>query len=113
RESFLSILHPEIAWIARAGPPGLQGEFHGIDGAREYYGRWASAWEEWDWEIEEAREQGDLVGTRTWLAGRGRGSGLVLALRMGQIWAFRDGKVARYEAFRTWAKALEAAGPSE
>ena len=44
RELFLSILDPEIAWIDRGGPPDMQGEFHGIDRAREYYARWASAW---------------------------------------------------------------------
>jgi SnoaL-like domain len=64
RESFLSIFDPEIDWIARGGPPDLQGRFHGIDGARDYYAGWASAWEEWDWEIEDARASDDLVVTR-------------------------------------------------
>jgi uncharacterized protein len=113
RESFLSILDPEIEWVARGGPPDLQGRFHGIDGAREYYARWASAWEEWDWEIEDARASDDLVVTRTWLTGRGRGSGIVLDMRIGQLWRFREGKVVRYEAFPTWNQALAAAGLSE
>ena len=113
RESFLSILDPEIDWIARGGPPDLQGRFHGIDGARDYYAGWASAWEEWDWEIEDARASDDLVVTRTWLKGRGRGSGLALDMRIGQLWTFRDGKVVRYEAFDSWKQALEAAGLSE
>jgi ketosteroid isomerase-like protein len=113
RESFLSILDPEIAWIVRGGPLDLQGEFHGIDRARDYYARWASAWDEWNWEIEEAREHGDLVVTRTWLTGRGRGSGVVLDMRIGQLWTFRDGKVIRYEALPTWDEALEAGGLSE
>jgi ketosteroid isomerase-like protein len=113
RESFLSILDPHVAWIDRAGPLDMQGEFHGIDHARAYYRRWASAWEEWDWEIEDARDQGNLVVTRTWLTGRGRGSGLVLDTRIGQVWTFRDGKVVRYEALPTWNDALKAAGLSE
>jgi ketosteroid isomerase-like protein len=113
RASFLSILDPDIEWIARGGPPDLQGEFHGIDEAREYYGRWASAWAEWDWKIEEARAHGDLVITRTWLTGRGRGSGLVLDMRIGQIWTFRDRRVVRYEALPSWERALEAAGLAE
>ena len=112
RETCLSILDPKIEWIARGGPPDLHGEFRGIDGAREYYARWASAWAEWSWEIEDVREQGDVVVTRTWLTGRGRGSGLVLDMRIGQIWRFKDGKVVRYEALSTWEQALEAAGLS-
>jgi ketosteroid isomerase-like protein len=114
RESFLSILDPEIEWIARAGgPPDLQGEFHGIDQALAYYARWASAWSVWNWEIEEAREDRDLVVTRTWLTGRGRGSGLTLDMRIGQVWTFSDGRVVRYEAHPSWEEALEAAGLSE
>ena len=113
RARFLGILDPKVAWIAREGPPDLQGEFHGIEQAREYYARWASAWEEWGWEIEEGREQGDLVVTRTWLTGRGRESGLVLDMRIGQIWTFRAGKVIRYEALPSWEQALEAAGMRE
>jgi ketosteroid isomerase-like protein len=113
RARFLAILDPEVEWIAREGPPDLQGEFRGIDGAQQYYAQWASAWEEWGWEIEEAREQGDLVVTRTRLTGRGRESGLVLDMRIGQTWTFRDGKIVRYEAFSGWEQALEAAGLSE
>lgn len=113
RASFLSILDPEIEWIAKVGPPDAQGNFRGIEAARAYYGRWASAWEAWDWEIEEVRASGDLVVTRTRLTGRGRGSGLPIDMRMGQIWRFRDGKVVRYEAVESWERALEVAGLSD
>jgi ketosteroid isomerase-like protein len=78
--------------------------------AREYYRRWAAAWSEWDWEIEDVRERDDVVVTRTWVTGRGRGSGLVLDMRVGQVWTFRDGKVVRYEALPSWEDALAAAG---
>jgi hypothetical protein len=64
-------------------------------------------------EIEEARELGELVVTRTWVTGRGRGSGLVLDMRIGQIWTFRGGKVIRYESRPSWEEALEAVGLSE
>jgi SnoaL-like domain len=74
------------------GPARRRGGVPGIAEAREYYDRWAAAWAEWDWEIEEVREHRDRVITRTWLTGRGRGSGLVLDMRIAQIWTFRDGK---------------------
>ncbi len=112
RASFLTILDPEIDWIAREGPADMQGEFRGIDEARAYYARWAAAWDEWDWEIEEVRAEGDVVVTRTWLTGRGRGSGLELDMRIGQIWTFRDGKVVRYESLPGREEALAAAGLS-
>lgn len=112
RASFLSILDPDIEWVADVGPPDVQGRFRGIEAAREYYSRWASAWEEWDWEIEEVREGGDLVVTRTRVTGRGQGSGLPIDMRLGQIWWFRSGKVVRYQAAESWEQALEAAGLS-
>jgi ketosteroid isomerase-like protein len=112
RAGFPSILDPEIEWIVRGGPADLQGDLHGIEQAREYYPRWASAWAECGWEIEDVRERGDVVVTRTWLTGRGRGSGLVLEMRIGQIWTFADGQVVRYEALPSWEHALEAAGLS-
>src|SRR5262245_11872093 len=112
REMFLAILDPKIEWISRGGPPDLQGEFRGIDRAREYYAQWASAWADWTWEIEDVRERGEVVVTRTWLTGRGRGSGLVLDMRIGRSCTFKDGKVVRYEALPTWEQALEAAGLS-
>jgi ketosteroid isomerase-like protein len=110
RASFLDIFDAEIEWVVRAGPPGFLGHFRGIEAARAYYARWASAWEEWDWEIEETRASGDLVVTRTRATGRGRESGLPIDMRMGQIWWFRDGKVVRYEAVESWEAALAAAG---
>jgi ketosteroid isomerase-like protein len=113
RWTFLSILDREVEWIVRGGPPDLLGDFHGIEQAREYYARWASAWDEWDWEIEEVRDQDDLVVSRTRVTGRGRGSGLRLDMRIGQIWTFREGKVIRYEALPSWGQALEAAGLNE
>jgi ketosteroid isomerase-like protein len=113
RETFLSILDPEIEWIAKEGALDTGGEFHGAQGAREYYARWASAWAEWDWEIEEVREAGDVIVTRTLATGRGRGSGLELDMRIGQIWTFRNGRVVRYESLPSWEEALAAAGIAE
>ena len=113
RETFLTILDTDVEWVAGEGTPGGQGTFRGVDQARSYYAGWASAWADWDWEIQEVRQSGDVVVTRTWLTGRGRGSGLALDMRIGQVWTFRDGKVVRYESFPSWEEALEAAGLSE
>jgi ketosteroid isomerase-like protein len=110
RATFFEILDPEVEWIAGDGAPDTEGKYHGIEGARTYYARWASAWEEWNWEIEEARADGDLVVTRTRATGRGRGSGLSLDMRIGQIWTFREGKVVRYQSLPSWEEALLTAG---
>jgi ketosteroid isomerase-like protein len=110
RASFLSILDPDIEWVVRGGPPDLKGHFRGIDAARDYYPRWAAAWAEWDWEIEEALASGDLVVTRTRVTGRGRESGVPIDMRIGQVRRLRDGKVVSYEAMESWEAALAVAG---
>jgi hypothetical protein len=41
------------------------------------------------------------------------GERVVLDMRIGQMWTFRDGKVIRHQTFPTWEQALEAAGLRE
>jgi ketosteroid isomerase-like protein len=54
-----------------------------------------------------------VIVTRTLATGRGRGSGLELDMRIGQIWTFRNGRVVRYESLPSWEEALAAAGIAE
>jgi ketosteroid isomerase-like protein len=65
-------------------------------------------------EIEEISEAGEdrlLVVSR--VTGRGKGSGVKVEQRNGQVWTFVDGKIARIDSYMNRAEALEAAGLSE
>jgi hypothetical protein len=78
--------------------------------ARDFFTRWASAWQEWNWEIEDTRANREVVVIHTHVTGRGRESGLPIDMRIGPVWWFRGGKVVRYEGVPSWEEALEAAG---
>jgi ketosteroid isomerase-like protein len=111
REVFFEFLSPDVEWDAsRDVVLDVQGVYHGVEGVRDYFVRWASAWEDWRWEYEELRPHGDQVLARIRLRARGRHSGLTLDRSFGQLWTFRDGRAIRYEAFPSWEEALEAAG---
>jgi ketosteroid isomerase-like protein len=57
-------------------------------------------------------DRGDRVLTLTHMRGRGR-DGIEVVLEMGHLWTFRDGRIARMEAFADPQQALEAVGLSE
>ena len=52
---------------------------------------------------------GDRVLTLTHMRGRGR-DGIEAVLEMGHVWTFREGLIARMDAFADPRKALEVAG---
>jgi ketosteroid isomerase-like protein len=41
---------------------------------------------------------------------RGRGSGVELETKIGQLWTLKDGQAVRLDVYRTWEEAAKAAG---
>jgi ketosteroid isomerase-like protein len=64
-------------------------------------------------EPEEFIDAGDAVVVVTRQIARGRASGIEVTNRLVNVWGFRNGKVIWFDAYRTRAEALEAAGLSE
>jgi ketosteroid isomerase-like protein len=112
-ESFLTFCDPEIEWDESRFMPEPR-LYHGHDGVREFWRGWAGTWEDFEAEVEQAIDAGDeAVVVHVRIAGRGRASGAPVALRFGQVWTVRDGKIVRMLTFPTFAEALEAVGLSE
>ena len=87
------------------------GPHHGRDGVRNYFRSWAGTWSEWHFRPERLVAIGDdQVAVDLHQRGRGRGSGVEVESRVAQLWTFRDGRVVRWEHFRTFEEALSAAG---
>jgi ketosteroid isomerase-like protein len=88
------------------------GEYRGRDGFRRYMDEFFQT--EWadglKVEATSYREYGDAVVVRVHLAGHGRASGLDFSARVFQVFAVRDGEIARIEDFLDRAEALTAAG---
>jgi ketosteroid isomerase-like protein len=86
---------------------------HGADGVRDFFRRWVSGFDEWDYEAEEWIEAPDGVVVRVHQWGRGKGSGALVEARFWQVWILRDGKAVRVTHHLDKADALQAAGLSE
>jgi ketosteroid isomerase-like protein len=115
-EAFIAELHPEVEWhpsIERA-LAGRATTYYGHEGARrgwveyrgEAFGRLAA-------QIEEIRDLGESVLVLAHFAVTGRATRIELDTELGQIIAFRDGKIATVHDFLSHREALEAAGLQE
>ncbi|MGI9020792.1 MAG: nuclear transport factor 2 family protein [Solirubrobacterales bacterium] len=85
----------------------------GPDAVREFFRRWAGAFDDWSYEVEELMDGRDAVAVLIHQWGRGKGSGLEVDARFWQIWTMRDGKAIRVTHSQDRAIALEATGLRE
>jgi ketosteroid isomerase-like protein len=86
------------------------GVFKGRDAVGRWFGNWFATFEAgYRFEIEEARDLGDIVFLLASHRGRGRTSGVEVEGQTGYVYGLRDGKVAHIELHGTRAGALEAA----
>ena len=104
----LSHAHPKIVWN-----PTQEGESEGIAAVRATMQRWEGSFEDLEVTYEETIDAGDCVVLKTYVSGRGRGSGVEVDDRSYMVWTLQDGKVTRMDEFTERADALEAAGLSE
>lgn len=87
------------------------GTFKGREAVGQWFADWFTTFEPgYRFEIEEARDLGDLVVLTASHHGRGRTSGVEVYGRTGYLYRLRGGKVVRIELHRGRAEALEAAG---
>jgi ketosteroid isomerase-like protein len=87
----------------------VQGRNEAIHLWRHYWGTWT----EYSVRVHEAIDAGDKVVIVHRESGTGKASGVSLERTSANVWTFREGKVVRYQGFRTKEEALQAAGLSE
>jgi ketosteroid isomerase-like protein len=109
RSAALAICHPEIEFESMLGLTGRR--YIGHAGIEQYFDDVASAWEDWNVDVEQTVEGPDgRVAIVMTMRARGKGSGVPLAIRTAHIWSLRDGKLVRNELYREPEEALEALG---
>ncbi len=90
------------------------GTFKGRDAVGGWFADWFTTFErDYHFDIEEARDLGDVVLVIASHQGRGRTSGVEVHGRTGYLYTMHDGKIARVELYSSPAEALEAAGLRE
>jgi ketosteroid isomerase-like protein len=87
-----------------------QGIFEGREAVGHWFANWFTTFERgYHFDIEEARDLGDVVFLRATHHGRGRNSGVEVSGQTGYLYTVRDGKIVRVELFGSGAAALNAA----
>ena len=90
------------------------GTFKGRDAVGRWFGNWFRALQpSYHFDLEEARDLGDVVLVVAKHCGRGRTSGAEVRARMAYLYAVRDGKIARIDLYPGSSEALEAVALSE
>jgi len=90
------------------------GTFTGRDAVGEWFGDWFRTFEPgYHFEIEEARDLGDVVFLNASHRGHGRTSGAEVHGQTGYLYTVRDRKIARVEIYPNPAAALQATGLSD
>ena len=104
-------LHPDIVWDATDSQIfDISHVYHGLEGVREFWREWLSAWEAVDFEYE-LIETGDRVVALIDQHVRARSTHLDFPMgKYAQVWTFRDGLVVHWKLYESQAEALEAAG---
>jgi ketosteroid isomerase-like protein len=111
-ESLLEQIDPDAeisvssAQLARVEP------FRGHEGYREWTATMEDSFDLWQIHPEVFHERGDRVVVLGHMRLRGRGSGVELDQPIGWLIELRDGKMTRFQTFRTHEEALEAGGIS-
>jgi ketosteroid isomerase-like protein len=104
---------PEIIWdMTETGIPGY-GTYNGYDEIKAFFADWFSAFEEWEFEVEELFDCDDRVVVIARQRGLGSSSGAEVGLKFAQVITLRAGKTVRVVNYLDRGEALEAAGLSE
>jgi ketosteroid isomerase-like protein len=107
------VVAEDYEWIV---PTPLDGRsvWRGREGFVEFIRTWTEQFDNWRIEVDRWIDAGeDRVVALTLQTATGKGSGVPVALNLGQVWEFQGGRVVRIRAYLSHAEALEAAGLSE
>ena len=87
--------------------------YEGVEGARSFLTDWASAWNEWELEIEALHDAGERVVAVMHQRGRSKGTGVQVDMLFAQVWTLRGGEWMRMDMYSDSSEALKAVGLEE
>jgi ketosteroid isomerase-like protein len=107
-EPLRELLDPDVELIVHGKDP-RAGRYEGAAGVREFFEGWFEAWERVEFDVERIEAvDDDRVAVDIHQRARGRGSGVEVENRPGQLWTFRDGRAVRWEIFPSFDDAVAA-----
>jgi ketosteroid isomerase-like protein len=88
-------------------------DYHGHDGLLAAMAEWVGEWDDYSIEVLRVRDVGDYVLVDTRQRGRGKGSGVPVESEVPFVFTVRQGKIVRWQMFRSEREALQAVGLGE
>ena len=110
-DAIFECVNPDVEWLPAMPVTFGGGPLRGREGIESYIREVTDTWKEYRVVGQDFRDLGEeevLVLSR--IEGRGAGSGGLVDAAMGQIFDFRDGKIARVRTYLDHGEALKAAG---
>ena len=109
--AFLALMDDNVESVSRI--VAMEGELHGHDGIRRWWETWFDVFPDYDVEVLDVRDLGDVTVAGLRALGHGAASDLPLEDTIWQASRWRREKVIWWRTFDTRAEALEAVGLSE
>jgi hypothetical protein len=109
--AFLALMDEEVEAVSRI--VAVEGGLHGHDGIRRWWGNWFDVFPDYQIEIVEVRDHGDLIVGALRAVGHGAGSDLPFEDVIWSASRWRRGMCVWWRVCATEAEALQAAGLSE
>ena len=109
--SLLALIDAEAVAVPRLAA--VEGGYHGHEGIRRWWKQLFDAWPDYQLEVIEVRDLGEITLARTEVGGRAADSGIPVRQTAWHIWRWRRNKAVWFGFFPTEAEALEAVRLSE
>jgi ketosteroid isomerase-like protein len=111
-EAFLTLADPDVVAVSRV--LAIEGgSYRGHDGVRTWWKDLLDVFPDFTIELVSLREAGDFIIAALRNQAHGEGSDTPLEELVWQMAEWRDGKIIRWQMYRSEAEALEAAGLSD
>ena len=112
-DAFLALCDPDVEFTSRLLEVDGGDAYRGHDGVRTWWENLLALASDYNGEIDEVRDHGDVTIMRLRVYGHGTGSGAPMEQEQWHISEWHKGKLIRFHAFRSEAEALAAAGLRE
>jgi uncharacterized protein len=112
-DAIFECVNPDVEWFPAMSVT-FGGGLRGREGIESYVREVSDTWEEYRVVGQDFRDLGeDRVLVLSRVEARGAGSGGLVDTEMGQVFDFRDGRIAQVRTYRDHGEALRAAGLGE
>jgi ketosteroid isomerase-like protein len=84
--------------------------YEGPEEAQAFIEDWASAWDDWELEVDALHDAGEKVVALLRQRGRSKATGMPVDMSLAQVWTLSGGKQTRMDMYSDQTEALEAVG---